>query len=92
MQIYGPSHVHSAQAIKSPHSSPAAQPRRTEAAARTSDTLELSDAARLASQMSDIPDIRHDRVSAIKQAIADGTYETDEKLSLALDRLFDELG
>ncbi len=33
--------------------------------------------------------IRQDRVDAIRQAIADGTYESPEKLSSALDRLLD---
>jgi negative regulator of flagellin synthesis FlgM len=36
-------------------------------------------------------DIRVDRVAAVRQAIADGTYETPEKMSLALDRLLDTL-
>jgi anti-sigma28 factor (negative regulator of flagellin synthesis) len=37
-------------------------------------------------------DIRFDRVNAIRAAIADGSYETPEKLDLALDRLLDSLG
>jgi len=31
-------------------------------------------------------------VSALRQAIASGTYETDDKLDMALDRLLDEIG
>ena len=34
-------------------------------------------------------DIRFDRVNAIKAAIADGSYETADKLDIALDRLLD---
>ena len=37
-------------------------------------------------------DIRFDRVNAIRAAIADGSYETPEKLDLALDRLLERLG
>jgi negative regulator of flagellin synthesis FlgM len=37
-------------------------------------------------------DIRFDRVAAIKAAIADGSYETPDKLDVALDRLLDRLG
>jgi negative regulator of flagellin synthesis FlgM len=37
-------------------------------------------------------DIRFDRVAAIKAAIADGSYETPDKLDAALDRLLDRLG
>ena len=35
--------------------------------------------------------VRMDRVNAIKQQIADGTYESDEKIDLALDRLLVDL-
>jgi negative regulator of flagellin synthesis FlgM len=37
-------------------------------------------------------DIRFDRVNAIRAAIADGSYETPEKLDAALDRLLERLG
>jgi anti-sigma28 factor (negative regulator of flagellin synthesis) len=37
-------------------------------------------------------DIRFDRVNAIRAAIADGSYETADKLDAALDRLLDRLG
>ena len=36
-------------------------------------------------------DIRVDRVAAIRTAIAEGTYETPEKLDLALERLLDRI-
>jgi anti-sigma28 factor (negative regulator of flagellin synthesis) len=42
--------------------------------------------------MSEIPAIRQDRVDAIRTAIAQGTYETDAMLNVALDRLLDEIG
>jgi anti-sigma28 factor (negative regulator of flagellin synthesis) len=35
--------------------------------------------------------IRTEKVAAIRRAIADGTYETPERLSGALDRLLDQL-
>ncbi len=54
------------------------------------DAVTLSvDAVRAADATSDI---RFDRVNAIRAAIADGTYETPEKLDAALDRLLDTLG
>jgi anti-sigma28 factor (negative regulator of flagellin synthesis) len=34
-------------------------------------------------------EIRMDRVAALRQAIADGSYETPERLSAALDRMLD---
>jgi len=54
------------------------------------DQVELSvDGVRAAETTSDI---RFDRVAAIRTAIAEGTYETPEKLDLALERLLDRLG
>ncbi len=54
------------------------------------DAVTLSvDAVRAADSTSDI---RFDRVNAIRAAIADGSYETPEKLDLALERLLDRLG
>lgn len=37
-------------------------------------------------------DIRMDRVQSIRAAIADGSYETAEKLDIALDRLLESIG
>ena len=36
-------------------------------------------------------DIRHEKVAAIKSQIEAGTYETDDKLDAATDKLLDEL-
>jgi hypothetical protein len=36
--------------------------------------------------------IRHDLVARVRQEIAAGTYDTPEKLELALERMFDQLG
>ena len=36
-------------------------------------------------------DVRVDKVAQVKAAIADGSYETDDKLNIASDRLLDEL-
>ena len=53
------------------------------------DGVSLSvDAVQVASSASDI---RFDRVNVIKAAISDGSYETPEKLDIALDRLLDRL-
>lgn len=36
-------------------------------------------------------DIRADKVSQVREAIANGTYETSEKLDVATDKLLDDL-
>ena len=37
-------------------------------------------------------EIRHDLVARVRRAIADGTYDTPEKMEIALERLFEDLG
>ena len=36
--------------------------------------------------------MRADRIAQIKAAIDEGAYDTDEKLDVALSRMFDSLG
>ena len=43
-------------------------------------------------QINDLPEIRTDRVAQIREAIEAGTYETQDKLDIAVDRLLDEIG
>ena len=50
------------------------------------DQLDLSPEAEFVAQARDLPEIREDRVAAIRAEIASGTYETPEKLDLALSR------
>jgi Anti-sigma-28 factor, FlgM len=38
-----------------------------------------------------LPEIRHEKVDEIRRQIAAGSYETPEKMELALDRMLDEL-
>ena len=57
--------------------------------AEVHDSVSLSvDAVRTADSTGDI---RFDRVNSIRASIADGSYETPEKLDAALDRLLDRL-
>ncbi|MBV8128342.1 MAG: flagellar biosynthesis anti-sigma factor FlgM [Planctomycetaceae bacterium] len=41
--------------------------------------------------ISQLPEIRHEKVEEIRRQIAAGRYETPEKLELALDRMLDEM-
>jgi len=56
------------------------------------DELSISSAAQFVAQTQQLPDIRQDKVAQIRAALADGTYETADKLGVALDRLLDEIG
>ena len=55
------------------------------------DDVELSVVAQLLSELEQLPPIRRERVEQIRAEIRDGTYETEEKLADAVDRLILEL-
>jgi anti-sigma28 factor (negative regulator of flagellin synthesis) len=91
MNIWGVFSTHGSQgvgAVKGVDATQAAV--RQQGVAEVHDAVTLSvDAVRSADAASDI---RFDRVNAIRAAIADGSYETADKLDIALDRLLDRLG
>lgn len=98
MQIFGPFRVSTPQPASVSRSS---SPAPSSAVSRTSqpvDELDLSpdvqhvERAAAADASSVVEGIRFDRVAEIRQQIADGSYETPEKLDFALDRLLDEVG
>ena len=91
MQIQGPAHLHGTQPISGPHRTlgPAAQ--QPADALHGADQLDISPEAEMISRMRDVPDVRADRVAEIRQQIEAGTYETADKLDVAVGRLLDEL-
>ena len=92
MQVFGPTHVHGAQPLSAPHTSRVSQTPGSDSASPIQDELNISDAARAVDQVGQVPDMRMDRVQQIRTQIAQGTYETPEKLDVALGRLLDEIG
>jgi anti-sigma28 factor (negative regulator of flagellin synthesis) len=54
------------------------------------DRLELSNMSQLLEKLK-ANDIRTDKVAEIKSQIESGTYENDQKLTVAADRVLDEL-
>ncbi|MBN1394881.1 MAG: flagellar biosynthesis anti-sigma factor FlgM [Pirellulales bacterium] len=92
MHVHGPSHLHGPQPISPPHGvKPTEQMHRPDAP-QIADEVDISEAARLAEQIQQMPDIRGDRVEAVRRQIAEGTYETRDKLHVAVERLLDEIG
>jgi negative regulator of flagellin synthesis FlgM len=55
------------------------------------DQVEISPLGQMLEGIDRLPEIRHERVEAIRAEIASGVYETPEKLEIALDRMIDEL-
>ena len=96
MQING---INGAQSVNP--TSPVESAKATQATSITTptDQVDISAEAELNSQtiemidqIQDLPEIRTDRVAQIREAIESGTYETEEKLNVAIDRLLDEIG
>lgn len=54
------------------------------------DQLDISAEAQMLSHTQSADVIRSERVAEIRTQIADGTYETPEKLEAAVSRMFDE--
>ena len=98
MQINGLQHAHAAQSLTGANRS--AAPGRTASAAQPqtalpTDELDLSAEAQSLSQTqastepSASSGIRWEKVNALRQSIAEGNYDTPERLSGALDKLLD---
>jgi negative regulator of flagellin synthesis FlgM len=92
MYIHGPSHLHGAQPIHGPHGIRPSQPPARPESPQIADEVDISEAARFTEQIHQMPDIREDQVEAVRQQIAEGTYETSDRLNAAIERLLGEIG
>ena len=92
MQIFGPASVHGAQPINPTHNTQPSKPAAPTSTAAPQDELSISDVGRLLEQTQSLPEIRQDRVDAIRAALADGTYDINGKLDAAVSNLLDEIG
>jgi anti-sigma28 factor (negative regulator of flagellin synthesis) len=54
------------------------------------DRVELSDRARFLDRMRQMPEVRLEKIRAVRASIAAGTYETEGKLEAAIERLLEE--
>ena len=91
MHIYGDTQVHSAHAINTPHAPRVDTAQQSLHSAATVDTVDISETGRLLEMASQLPDVRADRVEQLRAQIAQGSYETSDKLDMALERLLDEI-
>lgn len=55
------------------------------------DVVELSTAAKLAAKINEVPEVRWDLVQKVKSEIEAGTYETPERLEIAVNRIMEDL-
>jgi negative regulator of flagellin synthesis FlgM len=90
MYVYGTSQLHAAQPLAAPHRMTPAPSASGGFSTRGVDQLDISPQADFVAQARDLPEIREDRVAAIRAQIQNGTYETADKLDMALSRMLDE--
>ncbi|HVP10952.1 MAG TPA: flagellar biosynthesis anti-sigma factor FlgM, partial [Phycisphaerae bacterium] len=62
-----------------------------EATAPTGDRVEISELAAFLSRLAELPEDRARKVVEIRQQIADGTYETADKLDQTVEQLAKDL-
>jgi anti-sigma28 factor (negative regulator of flagellin synthesis) len=91
MYIYGTNQIHAAQPISPPHRMTPTQGAGNVSSFRGVDQLDISPEADFVAQARELPEIREDRVAALKAQIQSGTYETADKLDMALSNLLDEI-
>ncbi|MFT3784584.1 MAG: flagellar biosynthesis anti-sigma factor FlgM [Tepidisphaeraceae bacterium] len=89
--IGGGAPINRAQALKAFGATKPAGPIDRPTTGRASDRVELSGLDHIMAKLK-TNDVRTDKVQAIRQQIAEGTYETPEKLDGAIDKLLDEIG
>ena len=98
MNIYGTQFVHGAHAISGPHAAKSQQAAATQQTTSMSakDEVMLSHAAQQANPTSENTEssgeIRFDLVNRIRSEILAGTYETQEKLDSALEKMLVSIG
>jgi len=98
MNISGSHFVHGTHSVSAPHT--AAKSQQTSAAQQLAskqptDQITFSSAAqqlRASQENSSSGEIRYDLVNRIRSEIAAGTYDTDEKLDSALEKMLVSIG
>jgi anti-sigma28 factor (negative regulator of flagellin synthesis) len=91
MQIHGPTNVSGTPPVNVHHKLHSPQPAAPKPHMTPVDQLDISHEAEMVSRTREVPDVRHELVARVKAEIEAGTYETEEKLDIAVGRLLDEL-
>lgn len=56
------------------------------------DQVEISDIGRALSKLSQLPDVRQEKVAALRREIEKGSYDVDSKIDELLDSILEDLG
>lgn len=92
MYVNSSNSLHGPQSLAAPHRAYGAQSAPRSGSLEQVDQLDISPQAAEASRTRESGDIRQDKVAALKASIADGSYDTPEKLDIALSRMLDAIG
>jgi len=93
MQIQGTNRIHSPQGISAPHFSTKTTGSQSTGATAKADRVEISPAASAALEAAESGSkVRTDLINLIRGQIAAGTYDTPEKMDVAMERMFDQIG
>jgi negative regulator of flagellin synthesis FlgM len=92
MQIHGPTHIHGPHGINPPHTAHRASGSQPAARSGSVDRVDISPAAEAAVEAAEGAPIRRELVDLIRREIAAGSYDTPEKMDIAMERLLDEMG
>ena len=92
MQIHGTNRIHSPQGINAPHIPLRTAGTQATPGAGKVDRVDISPAAQAAVDAAEGKGVRQDLVNLIRGQIAAGTYDTPEKMDIALERLLDQIG
>ena len=90
MDIQQTGGVQGAQPVQPNRAAQKAAKAHTEPKVARTDQAEISDKARFLEKLSRLPEIRAEKVEAVRRGIAEGAYDTDERLRAAVQRLLDE--
>jgi negative regulator of flagellin synthesis FlgM len=91
MQINGTGPIQGAERIDPTHATRSTEQATLPSGVGGSDEVSISQEAHLLSRINEMPDIRQDLVDQARAEIASGTYESQEKLDIAVANLLDEI-
>lgn len=91
MEVRGLSSASPMSPINRPDSTPGLEKSQPAGPTSPKDEVEISAVGKMLDDASRTPGIREQRLAEIKAAIEAGTYETPEKLELALNRMVEQM-
>ncbi|MDB5338130.1 MAG: Anti-sigma-28 factor FlgM family protein [Planctomycetaceae bacterium] len=92
MDVNGISSVGRTNALGAARPAPSVETPPAADALAPQDEVQISSSARMMDELSRTSGVRQERIEQIRQEIADGSYDTPEKLDAALDKFLDKYG